>query len=412
MLRLQRKATAKSRFLIGSVTLGLALSIAVGTGVIGATTSASAAISATRPSTWELGNISTATGSVSSTNKIAVGTMKAWEAWTNSHGGINGHHVNITFEDDQQTPSVGLADAETLIHQKVLALVGSASTTDTTWASAMQQAGIPVIGGSPTSPPFTVTPAFYAQGATFQSGAWLVVKGAKTAGVKKIAVLYCAETPQCAAFNPLLQTAAKQIGGIGISYTAAVSSTAPSYTAQCLAAKSSGATALILTMGASTETLVANQCNQQGFKPRILALDGGVTLPEWTTTPAFNNAVVQVDTFPWWESSSNTQIAQFNEAMKKYYPAGLDNPGLSAAMWASAMMFEDAAKSANLGNNPTSAQVIASLNKFNKSTNGGLTPPLTFTNGNRNVNCGRFGEITNGKFKILNKGQFACAPAS
>jgi branched-chain amino acid transport system substrate-binding protein len=369
---------------------------------------AAAATSNATGSTWTLGNITTASGAASSTNGQAPGVLKAWEQWTNSHGGINGHPVNIVFEDDQQTPSVGLAAAQTLVHDKVLAIVGEASTTTSTWGPTASQAGIPVIGGNPTSPPFGVNSDFYSSTATFSEGAYLLVKAASVTGVKKLAVLYCAENPACAEFNPSLESAAKQLG-VAISYTAAVSATAPSYTAPCLAAKGAGADGLIMTLANTTLTSVATQCTQQGYDPDVVGAVGSISLPTWTSNQAFSNASVQIDSFPWWDTT-NPAISDFNQALKQYDPDGLSDPSIAAETWASAMLFETAAKNAHLGSNPTSAQVTASLNSLSNETTGGLTPPLTFTNGNRVIKCGRFATISKGAFHIVDNGKYFCAP--
>jgi branched-chain amino acid transport system substrate-binding protein len=373
------------------------------------TSSSSAATSNPTGSTWVLGNITTASGPASSTNGKAQGVMKAWEQWTNTHGGINGHPVKVIYEDDQQTPSVGLAAAQTLIHDNVLAIVGESSTTTKIWGSAISQAGIPVVGGNPTSPPFAVDPDFYSQAATFSSGAYLLVKAAQVTGVKKLAVLYCAENPACAEFNPLLQKAASQIGGISIAYTGAVSATAPSYTAPCLAAKASGADGLIMTLANSTLTSVATQCNQQGYKPSVVGAVGSISLPTWTSNPAFNNASVQIDTFPWWDTS-NPAAADFNKAMQEFDPTALQDPSIAAETWAAAMLFEAAAKNANLGDNPTSSEIKTGLDSMSNDTLGGLTPPLTYTNGNRIIKCGRFATVSNGAFQLLQNGQYFCSP--
>lgn len=371
--------------------------------------SSSTTAAAPTGSTWTLGQITTASGPASSTNGKAQGVLKAWEEWTNAHGGINGHPVNVVFEDDRQTPSVGLADAQTLIHDNVLAVVGESSTTTKTWGTAISQAGIPVVGGNPLSPPFAVDPDFYSQAAAFSSGAYLLVKAAQQTGVKKLAVLYCAENPACAEFNPLVQKATQEIGGISVAYTGAVSATAPNYTAPCLAAKDSGADGLIMTLANSTLTSVATQCNQQGYKPEVVGAVGSISLPTWTSNPAFNNASVQIDTFPWWDTS-NPAIAEFNQAMQQYDPTALQDPSIAASTWAAAMLFEEAAKNGNLGDNPTPADVTKALNSISNDTLGGLTAPLTFTNGNRTIKCGRFAAISNGKFSLVQDGQYFCSP--
>ncbi len=50
--------------------------------------------------------------------------------WTNSHGGINGHPVDVVAEyaDDKADPAVGLAAVKDLVeNQHVIAIVGSSA---------------------------------------------------------------------------------------------------------------------------------------------------------------------------------------------------------------------------------------------------------------------------------------------
>jgi hypothetical protein len=66
----------------------------------------------------------------------------------------------------------------------------------------------------------------------------------------------------------------------------------------------------------------------------------------------------------------------------------------------------------HLGNSATSAQVVATLNTLSNNTNGGASPPLTFTHGQRQVPCDTIVTEKNGKFAYALAQKMVCAPAS
>jgi hypothetical protein len=77
-------------------------------------------------------------------------TPKAWVAWTNAHGGIDGHPVKLVQPDDAGDPATALSDVQQLVQQDhVLALVGNQDTaTDTAYTTVLTQAGVPNVGGA------------------------------------------------------------------------------------------------------------------------------------------------------------------------------------------------------------------------------------------------------------------------
>ena len=82
---------------------------------------------------------------------------------------------------------------------------------------------------------------------------------------KKFANLYCAEVAACAQADPILQGAAK---AAGIGYTQlAVSSTAPSYTAQCLQLKQEGVDYAQLNFATAAAVRFVQNCQAQGYNP-------------------------------------------------------------------------------------------------------------------------------------------------
>ncbi|MFB7787625.1 ABC transporter substrate-binding protein [Streptomyces vinaceus] len=75
------------------------------------------------------------------------GMAKAYEAWINSKGGINGHKLRVLTCNEKNTPT-GAADcARKAIDEKAVAVVGSYSQHGRAFMAPLEAEGIPFIGG-------------------------------------------------------------------------------------------------------------------------------------------------------------------------------------------------------------------------------------------------------------------------
>ncbi|MFD5511025.1 ABC transporter substrate-binding protein [Streptomyces sp. NPDC059761] len=75
------------------------------------------------------------------------GMAKAYEAWINSKGGINGHKLRVLTCNEKNTPN-GAADcARKAIDEKAVAVVGSYSQHGRAFMAPLEAEGIPFIGG-------------------------------------------------------------------------------------------------------------------------------------------------------------------------------------------------------------------------------------------------------------------------
>ena len=55
--------------------------------------------------------------------------FRVWGDWTNAHGGIKGHKVNVVFCDTKGTPTDAAACAREAVSNKAVAVVGSFNFT-------------------------------------------------------------------------------------------------------------------------------------------------------------------------------------------------------------------------------------------------------------------------------------------
>jgi branched-chain amino acid transport system substrate-binding protein len=119
------------------------------------------------------------------------------------------------------------------------------SVVDTVWASAVQNANIPVIGLNATDEPFFTNPDFYPMGETGDSAVVAYVSTIKAAGGSSFGDMVCAEAVSCSQYEQSLKTVGKQMG-VPLSFTTSITATSPNFTAQCLAAKQANVKYMII----------------------------------------------------------------------------------------------------------------------------------------------------------------------
>ncbi len=262
----------------------------------------------------------------------------------NDSGGINGHPVQVIAEDDAGTPGTAVSDAQTLISDHVVA-VADVSDVDQTFATALQQANIPVVRVLTSETPFGTNPDFYPEAQTNDSAIYAVLTTAKAGGATDLANVYSAEAAICAESVGAFQTTGKQLG-IPDVYNAEVSATAPSYAGQCVAAKQQHVTSMFIGESSATYMRIANDCAQQSLSP-VYVQEGAGFSPNESSAPALKNALwVEFPALPLFANGPAVQAA--NAALDKYFPGVRQNTTLYGQdpfmAWASGVLLEDAIK--------------------------------------------------------------------
>ena len=173
--------------------------------------------------------------------------LQAWVDSVNASGGIKGRQIKLIVEDDQGDATKLQADIRQLVQvDHVLAIVSpEAGGTESGWASYVQQQHVAVIGGQADTPEWFTNSAFFPSGATVLTSLEMQAYAVKAAGKNSFGAVYCAEIAACKQVLPALQGYAKAFQ-LNMPISAAIAVSAPSYTAQCLAARQAGAQALII----------------------------------------------------------------------------------------------------------------------------------------------------------------------
>jgi branched-chain amino acid transport system substrate-binding protein len=321
--------------------------------------------------------------------------LQAWVDSVNASGGIKGRQIKLIVEDDQGDATQSQADIRQLVQvDHVLAIVSpEAGGTEGGWASYVEQQHVAVVGGESDTPVWFTNPAFFPSGATVLTSLEMQAYAVKAAGKTSFGAVYCAESAACKQTVPALQGYAKAFG-LDMSTSAAIAVAAPSYTAQCLAARQAGAQALIIDASYAAGSRFAPACAQQGYSP-VYVIPSGAFDSRYLQVSQVNGAYVPTTNALWF--AGTPAVDQFRQAMAKYEPGTALGPNPMSG-WTGGVLFGAAA--ADLPANPTPADVFTGLYSLPKNdTLNGLSPPLNFHSGApaSQVTCFFLGQIENGQ---------------
>jgi branched-chain amino acid transport system substrate-binding protein len=351
----------------------------------------------------KVGEVCGCTGPLVSSITVGPPAYAAWADYTNAHGGIDGHKVQIIEVNDAGNPATSVAEVHKLVEvDHVVALV-DVSGVDAAWAAYVQKAGIPVVGGGSTGELDDTNPDWFAVGQTLDDYFINFIDSARKVGVSNVAEFYCAEAATCQEGVAPFEATAKKVGE-KVGYVTQVSFGAPSYAAQRLAAKQAGVGALIVADAVSVVEQVAANCLAQGYTPWQIALDGGVA-QSFTTAPGLSNHFIGSEPdYPFF-SNAIPAAKLMNSILKKYADAQtLQSPNYneeSVQLYLSGPLLSDAIKASGDGSkqNITSADIYKGLYALHNDTLDGMAPPLNFKKGQPNpIDCWYFIRIQHGTF--------------
>ena len=213
-----------------------------------------------------VGIVCTCTGALASSTEVGPPAYVAWADYQNAHGGLNGHPIKVLVKDDSSNPATALAEVTTMVTKNHIAVLVDDSQVDSAFAKYIDSQHVPVIGGGSQSDILLTDPNFFAPGQTVDDYFINYMEAAKKVGVSNIAQLYCAESPICQnGVAPFKATAKAE--GITVGYVSSISFSAPSYTAECLAAKQGGVQIMNVADAVTVVEHVASDCSEAGLYP-------------------------------------------------------------------------------------------------------------------------------------------------
>jgi branched-chain amino acid transport system substrate-binding protein len=292
----------------------------------------------------------------------------AWADWANANGGLNGHRVQVISVDDAGDPAKAQAAEKQLVDSdQVLAIVVACDNLLSAYAADALSKGVPLVSGVAndttwyTKAGTFVTPTDVASGLVDQ-----MIVAKQYGKAKKFANLYCAEVAACGQAVTLQKP---QAAKIGIGYTSlAVSSTATSYTAQCLQLQQQGVDYAQLNFTTAAAAKFVQDCQAQNYNPIWGTSEqaAGKDLLSISDFHAFGPAYA----FP--STKDGAPFQTFRDAMNKYAKGNDWAEGSGSFAWGGFVALQTAL--ANVGASPTRSDVMTALGTIQNNDLGGLLP--------------------------------------
>jgi branched-chain amino acid transport system substrate-binding protein len=328
----------------------------------------------------KIGVIASLSGSQASSSSQAGTVAPAWADWVNANGGLNGHPVQVIVEDDGGDPAKAQAAEKKLVDsEQVVALLIGSDNLVTAYDSDAIAKGVPLISGTANSSDWYTKAGMFPTVTDVGSGlvSQLAV-AAQFGGAKKFASLYCSEIAACASVIKPQEEAA---GSMGLDYTSlAVSSTATSYTAECLKLQDDGVDYAQLNFATAAAVKFVQDCQAQGYNPTWGTSEQaiGPDLNEISDAKFFGPAYA----FP--SVMDAPPVATFTDAMDKYAQDDNWKDGTASFAWSGLEVLRKAL--ATVSADPKPADVLAALNTIkDDNLDGLLANKLTFTEGQPNT---------------------------
>jgi branched-chain amino acid transport system substrate-binding protein len=359
-----------------------------------------------------IGSVGTSSGIVGAAVGPGLPAVRAWVAATNAVGGINGHPIKHLVGDDGGDPARHRQLVQQMVERdKVVAFVFNfAPLSGQSSIDYLTQKRIPVVGEQGSSPWFYESPMFFPQqsaGAVFVS-AMMKAAAAETVpqGKKKLAMLNCQEAQFCVDADRIWPgEAPKQ--GYEVVFRRQASLAQPDFTAECLAARNSGAEVFALAMDGNAIGRIGSACARAGFKPIYLIFHGAL-LVEHAADPNLEGILSPLALRGWFDTS-NPVVARYQKALARYEPG--QTPKDSSFMgWAAAELFQAAASKAP--DPTTSPGILEGLWSLKSETLGDITYPLQFVRDQNapKVECWFTARGSQGKWAYTEKGKaMACS---
>jgi branched-chain amino acid transport system substrate-binding protein len=297
----------------------------------------------------------------------------AWVAWSkmvNAKGGINGHPVRLLVGDDGGNQSRSVAVVRDFVENKGAIAISWYSVGVDGVANYAKSKNIPVIGSGAGEAPWLNNPMMFPPGPILDGSTWGTARLLKDAGIKRVAVVYCAESTTCQQTGQKSISSAKELG-LEVVYTAQISFSQPDYTGECLQMRNANAEAVIPISENTSVVRLAQSCGRQNYHPRWNV--SVVTGTQAKQVRDFEGGIAAAPNFPWFLTSGSAAVEEYASAIRTYAPNRVsDGSPPQTAGWLSAKIFEKAA--ARVSDQPTSQDILEGLWAMKNETFGGLAP--------------------------------------
>jgi branched-chain amino acid transport system substrate-binding protein len=374
---------------------------------------ASGASSAPTGAPIKIGFICACTGAQASANAQNDTIITAWEKYTNDNGGVNGHPIQVIIEREPNNPGVALTDVKDLVSQGIIGIIDSDGSSESAFQSYLESVNIPIFLTGSNTPAMNASKIAFSTAISSNYIGYEILEAAKKVGATKLGVFYCAEAPACAQAVTAMKSTAPKVGGIDVVFDASILASAPSYTAQCLAAKAKGVDALFIADAPAPSLAAAASCAQQGYTPHQVSDDGAYSA-SFAGAPGYDSFVATEDNIPFYDTSIPAAKAM-HAAFDKYAPGVTTSPNFNevyVVTWTTGLLITAGLKAGGVGTTApiTKDALFDGLYKLGSTNLDGMTPTLKLVKGQPPDNkCWMWAAIDNGKFSSKFGLEPACA---
>jgi branched-chain amino acid transport system substrate-binding protein len=349
----------------------------------GAPQAGTAAATTGKKSEIVLGSWGAESGILGAVSGPAPPAIRAWSAYINAAGGINGHPVRVIMGDDNADPARSLATVRRMVEQdKVIGFFNEYSFTLASVLPYLNDKQIPVIGSIGGDASGDHSPMMFNPLVGADTGqAWGFINNAVTQapGKKKIGIVYCREAATCAAlkdsFKKLLP-----YQGLEVVYEAFVSLAQPDYTGEMLQAQRAGAEVILPLIDTAALNRLSTSAHRQNYNPAFV---GTYNLNQDLLTPFAKEleGLFLTGRVPPWDSSPKLQF--YRDAMSRYQPKAARGD-LGAGVFVNGKLLAEKI-GPFIQEPPTTANLLEGLYALKGETLGGLLPGIGFEKGVEHV---------------------------
>lgn len=387
--------------------------------------SAGAAVKKVKPVAYNIGIISTTGGTSGTTLSVVTPTFEAWVSATNASGGIGattkivkGHRVVVAghkiklFQATDTDAASALTAVQNLVKSDHIIALFDNSTEDYSFEAYVDSINLPVVGTEYNGKLMNTDKNWHTVGSVEGNLGINLLTVIQASAKTKVSVLYCAEYAACNNVGTLFDPYLTQTG-TSLVYVAAISGSAPNYTANCLAAQQAGATWLVIFEPGPIAQKVVDNCVAQGYSPLVVSTSS-LAIAAWLTDPNMNGTELFSPLVPDFVSNTPATKAEF-AALGKYQPSVLTSQYFSEEVpnaWVSGKALQLAMTNGKMGNHPSAAGVVKGFDTFKNETFGGMSSPNSNKDGQTIGSSCVFTEVISKGAYVLNNGLNLSCPGS
>ncbi len=394
--------------LVGTGTVAMAAFVTGALSTVGTAGAATSAPGVTKNSIT-VGTISTQTGPIASNFSSLIYGEKAYFAYINASGGVNGRKINYKYPlDDGGNTTTFNQLASTLINQDhVFAVTGVATASFS--PNYFVEAKVPTYGYDVTGNWANASNLFAAGGSVLYyppeaAEAGYVAKATHSTKIGIVAYGIAASNDACKAAS---------LGMVEAGDTVAYTDFSVGYPGTTVATdvqrmKQDGVNFILSCMDVLGNINLARAVQQYGLKTTQLWLNGNDQSTLNTNKSLMQGIYFGIAHVPFGASTSEYPgLGLYLKEMKKYEPKYAQDE-VAIQGWESAALFVAGVKAA--GSNLTQANVIAQTNKLTNFTAGGLTAVTNWAktghSGTAPPYCAAYIQVKGTKYvPVLNKGK-------